>query len=39
MFDLLMLALIAAAFAVATAYARFCDEVARPAVTTGEDER
>jgi hypothetical protein len=39
MSDLLMLALIVAAFAVATAYARFCDELARPAMNTGEDDR
>lgn len=37
--DLLILAFIVAGFAVATAYARFCDELARPAMNTGEDER
>jgi len=39
MSDLLMLALIAAAFAVATVYAWFCDGLARPATNAGEDER
>jgi hypothetical protein len=39
MFDFLVLALIVAAFAVATAYARFCDGLARPATSAGEDER
>jgi hypothetical protein len=38
MTDLLMLAFIAAAFATATVYARFCDELARPVVNTGEDK-
>jgi hypothetical protein len=39
MSDFLLLALIGAAFAVATAYARFCDGLARPATSAGEDER
>jgi hypothetical protein len=39
MFDLLVLALIVAAFAAATAYARLCDGLARPATGAGEDER
>jgi len=39
MFDFLVLALIVAAFAAATAYARFCDELARPATSAGEDKR
>jgi hypothetical protein len=39
MFDFLMLALIAAGFAAATAYARFCDELARPATNIGDEER
>jgi hypothetical protein len=39
MSDFLILALIAVAFAVATVYARFCDELARPDTSAGEDER
>jgi hypothetical protein len=39
MSDLLMLALIVTGFAVATAYAWFCDDLAHPAINTGEDER
>jgi hypothetical protein len=39
MFDFLMLALIVVGFAAATAYARVCDELARPATNIGEEER
>jgi hypothetical protein len=39
MFDFMMLALIVAGFAAAAAYARFCDELARPATNIGEEER
>jgi hypothetical protein len=39
MSDLLMLALVAAAFAVAAVYAQFCDAIARRAAATGETEK
>jgi hypothetical protein len=39
MFDFMMLGLTIAGFAAATAYARFCDELARPATNIGDEER